>query len=231
MAFSGAILAGIWGLIPAMLKTLTKASETVISLLLNYVAGLVVLFLIHGPLKDPASMGWPQSTAFSAHATLPCFAATRIHIIFVIAIGLAIFLSWVSRATAVGLSAKIIRNNPAVAKYAGIPVGAYYLLGFMTAGALAGIAGFGEVSAIHGRLREGISLGYGYAGFFVAWLCGNRFLACIPASILFALIATGADSLQITTGLPFAAIYVFQGLLFVVVLVLDRNEKNGQVKR
>lgn len=231
MACGAAILAGVWGLIPAVLKTATRASETVISLLMNYVSGLFVLYLIHGPLKDPTSMGWPQSAAFSANATLPCIPTTRIHPVILVALAFAILLAWVAQSTIIGMSSKIIRTKPAVARYAGIPLTTYYVFGFVLAGALAGIAGFGEISAVHGRLREGISLGYGYAGFFVAWLCRNSFLACVPASILFALIVTGADALQISAGLPFATIYFVQGLLFVIVLAVQRPANNGSEAR
>jgi len=214
---------GLWGAIPGALRSFARTDETVISLLLNYVAGLFLLHLVNGALKDPAGMGWPQSAMFEANARIEGFLGTRIHAVAFLALGAALVLSWVWRHTVWGFSARTVAANPILARHMGIPVRGYYLIGFCLAGALAGAAGFGEVSAIHGRIREGISLGYGYAGFFVAWLSGHRFVWCIPASLIYALVITGADSLQIETKLPFATIYVFQGAMFLAVLVIQKH--------
>ena len=230
MLLAAAALGIIWGLIPGALKSLTRTDETVISLLLNYVAGLFLLHLVHGALKDPAGMGWPQSVQFSENARLSGLFGTRLHWVVVLAAGAALLLAWMWRATTVGFSARVVGANPTLARHMKISVPGYYMAGFAIAGALAGIAGFGEVSAIHGRLREGVSLGYGYAGFFVSWLCGHRFALCIPASFAYALVITGADSLQIETGLPFATIYVFQGVLFLACLLIQR-ESSRQITK
>lgn len=223
MAINAALFGMAWGLIPGALRSATRTDETVISLLLNYVAGLLLLHLVNGVLKDPSGMGWPQSVSFGPNARLSGIMGTRLHGVIILAAGAASILAWVWRATVWGFAARVIGANPVLARHMRIPVLRYYVAGFMLAGALAGIAGFGEVSAIHGRLREGISLGYGYAGFFVSWLCGHRFLLCIPAAFAYALVITGADSLQIETGLPFATIYVFQGVLFLACLAIQRQ--------
>jgi len=214
---------GLWGAIPGALRSFARTDETVISLLLNYVAALLLLHLVNGALKDPAGMGWPQSAMFGANARIEGFLGTRVHVVVFLALGAAMALSWAWRHTVWGFSARTVGANPILARHMRVPVGVYYFVGFCLAGALAGAAGFGEVSAIHGRLREGISLGYGYAGFFVAWLSGHRFVWCVPASLVYALVITGADSLQIETKLPFATIYVFQGALFLAVLVIQKH--------
>jgi simple sugar transport system permease protein len=95
----------------------------------------------------------------------------------------------------------------------------------MIGAALAGIAGFGEVSAIQGRLRPDLSPGYGYIGFLVSWLAGHNPLTIVLMSLLLAVIIAGGDSLQINQNLPFASVNLLMALtLFVVLALRGRSE-------
>lgn len=237
MALFAGGLGAAWGLLPGALRGLTRANEIVITLLLNYVAGLMLLHLVHGPLRDPASMGWPQGEALSAAARLAGLWGTRIHALIWVALGLCALLAFCARRTVVGMAARVIGANPAVGRYLGLRVSIYYAVAFAVAGAVAGLAGFGELSAIQGRLREGISVGYGYAGFFVAWLCRNHFGWLPVGALAFSLVITGADALQVSAGMPFATVYLLQGLVFLAVLgagsverrILQRLAVKGKV--
>lgn len=228
MALVAALAGAMWGLLPGALRGLTRANETVISLLLNYVAGLLLLHLIHGPWKDPASFGWPQASALPATARLPGLWGTRIHILIWVALALCVLLAWVARRTVAGMAARVLGANPVVGRYLGLKVPAYYAFAFGIAGAMAALAGFGELSGIQGRLREGLSLGYGYAGFFVAWLCGNRFEWLPFGAVAFSFVITGADALQVFSGMPFATVYMLQGLIFLAILGARAIEKEAE---
>lgn len=218
MAFSAVALAALWGLLPGALRAFTRSSETVISLLLNYVAELLLLHLIHGPWKDPKALGWAQTAAFGESARLYHFPGTRIHILLICGLAFAISLVVASRYTTWGLAAKVVYASPEAARYAGIPYRVFFVVTFLLGGGIAGLAGFGEVAGVQGRLREGISLGYGYAGFLVAWLCRNRFSWIPVASLLLGGLLAAGDVLQINAGLPFATVNILQGLLFLAVL-------------
>lgn len=210
-----------WGLLPGALRGLTRGNETVISLLLNYVAGLLLLHLIHGPWKDPASLGWPETPSLPDVARLSGMWGTRIHALLWFALALCAFFTLLDRLTVVGMASRIIGANPIAGRYVGLPVPLYYVGAFAVGGALAAIGGFGELSGIQGRLRDGMSLSYGYAGFFVAWLCRNRFEWLPVGALLFSFVVTGADSLQVFSGLPFATVYLLQGLIFLAILGSD----------
>lgn len=230
MAASGALLGAVWGWLPGLLRGMTRANETVIGLLLNYVAALILLHMIHGPWIDPASLGWPQTAELPASAILPAFWGTRIHAMVFVGLVLALALTIVAARTSAGMAARVIEANPATASYVGLKVGLYYGLAFAVGGAIAGLAGYGELAGIQGRLRDGMSLGYGYAGFFVAWLCRNRFEWLPLGALLFGVVVTGADSLQVVSGLPFASVYLLQGLFFLAVLAIpavDRRLRSG----
>ena len=230
MVLAAVASGAIWGLLPGALRAMTRASEIVISLLLNYVAILFMLYLIHGPFKDPLSFGWAQSQAFGSNAILPNFTTTRIHVMLFVGLFFAVAFSLLIRRTIWGVAFRIINASDKSARYAGINVGKYYILAFAIGGSLAALAGLGEVSVIHTRLREGISMGYGYTGFLVAWLCSNRFILIPVASLLLGGLFSGADVLQISAGLPFATISILQGLLFLAVLVGEAIQKNKIIR-
>ncbi len=122
------------------------------------------------------------------------------------------------RYTRWGYEMRAIGGNATAALRQGLPIVPYMLVVMFVAGGLAGLAGVGEIMAIQGRLRPGISPGYGYIGFLIAWTAGQKPLAAIGVSLLMAVIMLGGDTLQITQNLPFAAVNVFMALVLFVVL-------------
>ncbi len=217
---AAAMISGMmWGLLPGVLRAITGASEIVVSLLLNYVAQLILLYLIHGPWQDPSSFGWAQAPLLGANAKLPLLMGTRLHPIVFVGLMLCGFFYFCNRYTVFGLSSRIIQESPRAAFYAGIPVRLSIIVTFAIGGALAGLAGFGELAAIQGRLREGISLGYGYSGFLASWLCSHNFGLIPLSALLLGSLMAGTDVLRIKVGLPFATINILQGLLFFALLV------------
>ena len=92
----------------------------------------------------------------------------------------------------------------------------------LLSGAIAAIAGFGQVSAIEGRLRSGLSPGYGYTGFLVCWLARHNPIAIVIVSILLGGLLSGADSVQLSAKLPFATVNILQGLIFFCLLGTEK---------
>jgi len=209
----------LWCLIPAALRAWLSVNETITTLLLNYVALLLVDYLIYGPWKDPGSLGFPLSAPFPQVARLPVLLpGTRVHLgllLALLAVGVIVF---VLNRTRWGLEIRIIGDNPQAARYAGIGVTRNILLVMGVAGALAGLAGAGEVSAVAGRLERGLSPGYGYTAIIVAWLARLQPLATVLVAILLGALFLGGDALQISLGLPIAVVYMLQGLIFFFVL-------------
>lgn len=224
MALFGILFGVLWGSIPGLLRAYARSSETVISLLMNYVASLILLHLIHGAWRDPNALGWPQTEAFGNKGMLPyLFAGTRIHVLIIAGIAVCALTALFFKFSVYRLAFRVIQVSPECARYLKMRVGMYYLFAFLFAGMLAGLSGFGEVAGIHGRLREGIAMGYGYSGFLVAWLCQNR-IALLPlASLLLGGMLAGADSLQISSGLPFATVNILQGLVLLAVLISESS--------
>jgi len=211
---------GLWALLPALLRALGWLNETISTLLLNYVAILFVQFFVFGPWKDPTSGNFPQSVAFVAAAQLPVFPGTRVHAGILIGLVVVVLLYLVLRYTRWGYEMRAIGGNGEAAKRVGIPVTLYIVLALVIGAALAGIAGFGEVSAIQERLRPDISPGYGYIGFLVSWLANHNPWIIVLMSLLLAIIFSGGDSLQLNQNLPSASVNVLMALTLFVVLAL-----------
>jgi len=215
-----ACLAGAaWAFIPALLKAYWNVNEVLITLMLNYVGILLVDYLVHGPWKDPSALGWPYSASFPDSAILPRWGHTNIHLGLVIAIFTAICLWFVMTRTTFGFSVKVIEANPVAARSIGISIRTWIIITMLVGGALAGIAGLGEVSVIQGRLRPDLSPGYGYIGFLISWLAEHRFRAIVPAAILMGGLYSAGDALQLTARLPSSTVDIMLGLVFVGALL------------
>jgi general nucleoside transport system permease protein len=206
-----------WALVPALLRARGWLNETISTLLLNYVAIDLVDFFVYGALRDPDSANVPQTRAFGAGFLWRSFTG-RVHVGLALAlVALAVTALVLSR-TRWGYEVRAIGGNPVAAHRHGLPLAGATIAVLCLGGALAGLAGTGEIMAIQGRLRPHFSADYGYLGFLISWLAGHRPLRILLMGFLVAVIATGGDSLQLDQGLPSATVNVLMALLLIAVL-------------
>jgi general nucleoside transport system permease protein len=209
---------GLWALIPGALRALRIVNETISTLLLNYIAPLIVGYFIFGPWRSPESSAYPQSPAFVTAAQLPTFFHSRVHAGLLYALVCLLFYWFVLSRTRFGLEMRAIGGNAEAARRLGIPVLRYMLIVMFAAGGVAGLAGMAEVTAIQGRLVSELSPGYGFIGFLVAWLARNGAGGILAMAFLFAVISSVGDILQITQGLPFAVVNILMAVILFIVL-------------
>lgn len=217
MVVAGAIGGAAWAAGPGVLRASLGVSEIVTTLMLNFVAILLVDYLVHGPWRDPESSGFPLSKPFTESAILPSFGDTRLHVGFLIALGAAVVVWALLRSTRFGYEVRVIGESQPAARYAGMPLRRNIVVVMLISGGLAGIAGMSEVSGIVFRIQPDISAGYGYTGIIVATL--GRFSApgVVIAAVLFGALQVGGYALQ-TTEVPPSIVQVLQGaILFIAV--------------
>jgi len=219
---------GLWGSISGILRARGWVSETISTLLLNYVAILLVNFLVFGPWKDPESANYPQTAEFVDAAVLPAFGNTRVHLGLVFALAFLILFHFVLSRTRWGLEMRAIGGNPEAARRNGIPIGRYIVLLMFIGGGIAGLAGMSEVSAIQGRLRPSLSPGYGFAGFLISWMAGGDPLGIVAAAFLLAIITASGDILQMAQGLPGSVVNILMALVLFVVLARRGRKAGGK---
>jgi simple sugar transport system permease protein len=234
MLIGAVLFGGAWGAIPGALKAFVGINEALTSLFLNYVAIYFLQFLVHGPLRDPGSLGWPMSPTLPSGLQLGTISGTRLHAGIFVAVAVALLVMAFSTLTRAGMELKAVGLNPQASATLGIRVLRYVLFSMIVGGGLAGLAGYYEVAAVQHRLRSDMSLGFGYSGFLVAWMCRGQFWLILPLSILIAGLVASSENLQIMAGLPAASSDVAQGflLLFVVLSrpMLARLERRRSIR-
>lgn len=227
MIFMGAIGGALWGAIPALLKTHFNAEETLTTLMMNYVALFVLLYLVNGPWRDSAGMNFPQTVMFSESATLPMILeGTRVNAsIFIIAV--AVLLFWLfMRKSMTAFKLEVSGQAPLAAKYAGFSSSKAIWLSLVISGMMAGIAGICEVAGPIGQLNPSLSPGYGYAAIIVAYLGRLNPIGIVLSGSLMALIYLGGEMAQMQLQLPVAITGIFQGLLLFFLLGSDALIEN-----
>jgi simple sugar transport system permease protein len=217
-AASGFAGGALWTLIPAWFRVKGIANESITTMLLNYVAPLLVSYQIFGPWRSPESASYPQSPQLAEGARLALLGGTRLHAGLLIAIACLAVYAYVLHRTRWGLEMRAVGGNANAAEHLGLPVRTYMVVCMAIGGGVAGLAGMAEVSAIQGRLVGEISPGYGYMGFLVAWLAGPSAWRIVAMAFLFAFIGSVGDVLQITQGVPFSVVNILMSAILFSVL-------------
>jgi simple sugar transport system permease protein len=222
MLLAGAVGGALWAAIPAFLRNRFHTNEILVSLMLVYVAQLLLSYLVHGPWRDPAGYNFPQSKAFGDAELLPILIAeTRLNWSFVLALLLALASWFFSMKTFAGFRLQVAGLAPAAAAYAGFSEKRNIWLVMLVGGACAGLAGICEVAGPIGQLQATVSPGYGFAAIIVAWVGRLHPLGVVLGGLLMSLLYLGGEAAQMQLSLPSAVTGLFQGLLLFYLLAAD----------
>ena len=216
---AGSLGGMLWALIPAVFKIRFGMSEIISTLMLNYIATLLMMYLTRGPLQEPGGV-LPVSAKFASITMLPVFPGTRVHLgVFLafILVPLIYVLLW---KTPLGFRLRAVGSRASVAQYAGINVNRAILTALLISGGLAGIAGITEVLMIHTRLKGTISGGYGFSAILVALLGRMNPIGVLLASIFFAALIIGAETMHVLSGVPPELADAIQAVIVLSVLAV-----------
>ena len=219
---AGALAGALWAAVVAWLKDRFHASEILVSLMLVYVADLLLSYLVFGPWKDPKGWNFPQTMSFSSATAVPRLVpGMRLHWGFPVALALAVLMWLFLFRTYRGVQIQVGGPAPAAARYAGFSSRAALWTSLLASGALAGVAGAFEVAGPMGQLTPYVSNGYGFTAIIVAFVGRLHPLGCVLASVLLAMFVIGGELAQSRIGLPSALTGVFQGVLLLALLACD----------
>lgn len=220
IAFAG-VLGAIFAFIPGYLKAYKGINEIVVTMLMNYIALYVLSMVVQGPLKEPNSF-FPRSLPMLPSATLPKLFGSHLHIGILLVIIFAVFLSWFFKRTTMGFKMVAAGANPNALHYAGVNVKYLLTKVMVISGFIAGAAGAIEIMGVHGRLIENFSVGIGYDAIAVALLANLSPIGTLLSAFFFGALKTGANSMQISTGIPVSFVYMVQAM--VILFVVASNE-------
>jgi ABC-type uncharacterized transport system permease subunit len=211
-----------WGGLTAWLRDRFNASEILVSLMLVYVAELLLGYLTYGPWKDPEGFNFPQTVTFAPATEIPRLVAPyRAHAGLVVAL-VAAPLGWLflSR-TYAGFQLAVCGTAAPAARYAGFSTRRSLWTALLISGGLAGLAGALEVAGPLGQLTPHLPVGYGFAAIIVAFVGRLHPFGVLLSSVLMSLFYIGGELAQSRLGLPNALTGVFQGLLLFALLGCD----------
>jgi simple sugar transport system permease protein len=212
---AGAVGGGLFGAVAGWLRAARGVSEVISTILLNFVAIQLVAWAIQGPLQEGAR-AYPQSDPLPSGALLPGIG--RLHLGLPLALVLAFAIHALLANTALGFRLRAVGLSAVAARFAGLSPERLGTLALTLAGALAGLAGAGEIAGITGRLYDGLSPGTGYTAIAVALLARLEPLAVVPSAIFFGALASGAGAMQRDAGVPSVATQLVQGLVILLSL-------------
>ncbi|MEY4410809.1 MAG: hypothetical protein RLZ69_383 [Actinomycetota bacterium] len=222
--FPLAVLAGIlggalFGALVGLLKATTGANEVIVTIMFNYIASLLLQYLLKTPfLQAPHNIN-PISKPILDSAKYPAFLGPqfRLHA-GVFAMLLAVWLVWwlLNRST-MGFQFRALGHNPSAAKVAGINIGLNYVLVMAVAGALAGLAGTSQILGTEGQLTTGVAASFGFDAITVALLGRNNPLGVLAAGILFGGLRAGAVTMQASEGVPIDIVLIVQSMIVLFI--------------
>ena len=221
------VLAGVlggmfWAAITAWLRDHFHANEILVSLMLVYVADMVLGYLVYGPWKDPAGYNFPQTKSFEAVTQIPrLMSGSRVSVGLIVAlVGVAAIWIFLFR-TRLGFAQQVGGLAPSAARYAGFSSRKALWLALLTSGGAAGLAGALEVAGPIGQLTPYVPSGYGFAAIIVAYVGRLHPVGIVFSAILMSVFYIGGELAQSRMGLPKSITGVFQGLLLFSLLACD----------
>ena len=219
----GGVLGGmVWAGLTAWLRDRFNASEILVSLMLVYVAVMVLNYLVYGAWKDPLGYNFPQTKTFDAVTQIPkLISGTRVNIGVLLALaGVGALWVFLFR-THAGFAQQVGGLAPDAARYAGFSSRRALWLALLTSGAAAGLAGALEVAGPLRQLTPFVPAGYGFAAIIVAFVGRLHPVGMVLSALLMSMFYIGGELAQSRLGLPRSLTGVFQGLLLFTLLACD----------
>lgn len=221
------LLAGVlggmaWAGVTAFLRDHFNANEILVSLMLVYVATLILNFMVFGPWKDPNGYNFPQTKTFEAVTQIPrLMAGSRVTVgILLGLLGVAGLWLYLFR-TYAGFRQEVSGLAPAAARYAGFSSRRALWVALLISGGAAGLAGALEVAGPLGQLTPYVPAGYGFAAIIVAFVGRLHPVGVVFSALLMSMFYIGGELAQSRLGLPKSITGVFQGLLLFSLLACD----------
>jgi ABC-type uncharacterized transport system permease subunit len=230
---AGAAAGALWAFVPIALKLRRGAHEVITTIMMNYIAAAVVLYLLADVFRDPAQIGTPRvrTPLFADSARVPPLgpALARLGLdvpahsalnwflpVGIVACAVAAYLLGRTR---FGYEVRAVAFNPDAAETAGISLDRIRFTMFLASGAIAGLVGLSDILGFFGYFDIDFPKGLGFLGISVALLARNHPLGVVPAALLFGLLDRGAQGVQVFAGVPREVIAILQAVIILAIVV------------
>jgi simple sugar transport system permease protein len=217
--FAGVAAAALWGGFVGLLKARTGAHEVIVTIMMNYIAGFFILWILKTTAFLRPRRIDPIAPEVNLSARLPHLAGAnfRLHAGILISLLAAYFVWWLLNRTTIGFRFRAVGANAAAAKTAGISVGAVTISTMALCGALAGLGGAVHVLGSEYALTADIAGSFGFDAITVALLGRAKPLGTVFAALLFGALRTGGRTMQSNTTTPLDIVLVIQALIVLFI--------------
>jgi len=216
---AAAIAGSLWGLIVGILKARVKSNEVICTIMLNFVAGFLLQFLLKQPsfMRVGGYAGKSMNVDASAAYPLLLGSSFRLHWGFVLALVVAVGVWWLMERSTLGFKIRAVGANPSAAHTAGINVPVVITLIMAISGALAGLAGTAPALGTEKFLTAGVAASYGFDAITVALLGGSKPRGIVGAGILFGAMNAGGSVMQAAAHIPVDIVQVSQAVIVLLI--------------
>ena len=216
---AGCIGGAIWSLVPGVLRAYLQADEVITTLMMNFIALLLLQWVASGPLKDPAGSGQADQTRSVAdHLRLSDATGISLRIVLLAAVA-TVAVGVLLNRTQFGLRVRVAGRNPTMARWQGVDARHLAVQAFMLSGLLAGLAGAIELLGPGGQLTYGFSPDVGFIGIVIALVGGLRIGGVVIAALFFGGLHAAILYLPIVTNLPSSALDLLNGLVALLITI------------
>ena len=224
---AGALGGAAWGGIAGWMRARRDVNEVISTIMLNFVAAQALSWMVHGPLMEP-SRAYPTSSPIAPAAQLDFyFAPSRLNLGILLAVVLAVSCYFALFNTSAGFELRAMGRNRRAATFFGVRIPALTVWVMALTGAMAGLGGAVQVSAISHRLYEKLSPGWGFEAIAVALVARLNPIAIVPAALLFGALDNGSQAMQRTHGISPELVLVIQALVILIILAFDTPAWSG----
>lgn len=231
--------AAVGGLIGGA-KAKFHANEFLVSMMSTYVITNFMDYLLRTSLQETKAE-YMQTDAISSSAYLPnIIPGTRVHLGFLIAVAAAVAACILLNKTQLGFQIRAVGKNADASRLGGISSGKIYVISFMIAGGLAGMAGLTEINGVQHMLLRDFNASIGSYGIGIAILANGNPLGCIFASILFGFLNVMGTTMGRLPGLniPASIIELIEGIVMICVIIsyavryaMDVKKKKAMMRK
>ncbi|WP_421577415.1 ABC transporter permease [Shinella sp. M31] len=207
----------LWALWPGLLRLRSGTDEVITTLMGNFLAGLLLVYVTSGPLKDPSGSGQQASSRplDAAYRLSNSLGLSPAIIAIAVIVGIAMWLL-VNR-TAFGVLASLAGRNGTMVEWQGARLWKLGLSSFLISGALAGLAGTIEFMGPNGRIASGFLPAHGFTAILIALVANLSVAGTAVAAVFFGGLASAALYLPIMAGLPSAAIDIINAAIALFI--------------
>lgn len=212
----GTLAGGLWGLIPGVLKAYGGLNEMIVTILLNYVATLFMGYLYTGPLMEA---NIPQTAAVDPVSRLAkLIPGTRVHAGLIVVLVVAVVCYLFIFRTSGGYRMRVVGLNPTAARCNGLNVKLLMIMSITVSGMIAGLGGSVDLHGVQNRLMQGYGAGYGFDGVAIALIGQLNPVGTVLVAFLFAVLRTGANNMQVASGISSSVVDIIQALVIIFVV-------------